>query len=276
MSHTLKKRAQSASRVVRRILTPIGSHRFRSALVSVMGGKQRILFVHSALSNCGHFVGGPERVIEVLREFGDTLCLPTHTYSYPSEPDAVGPVFDPATTASHMGLLAETFRRQPGVVRSIHATHSLAAAGPLAHDICAGHHLCENACGAGTPYERLVRERASVLMLGVSFRYYSLFHTAEWLSGSPAAYERDEINRLRVIDERGEIVECLSRRQGRPVPRFHEAGELMEQAGLVRRAKLGRSHLLYIPDCSVVHDFLVERLMTIPDFLRAHSTAPLR
>lgn len=276
MSQTLRQTTHRASRVMRRVLTPIGPNKLRAVLASVMSGRPKILFVHSSLSSCGYFVGGPEKVIEVLREFSDTLCLPTHTYSYPAEPDRVGPVFDPARTPSQMGLLAETFRQQPGVVRSLHATHSLAAIGPLAEEICAGHYRCDSPCGAGTPYERLVRQHASVLMLGVSFGYYTLFHTAEGLSESPSAYERDELHRLRVIDEHDRIVEGLSKRQGRAVPRFHEAGELLEEAGLVRRARLGMSHLLYVPDCSVAHDFLVERLSAIPDFLRAHCTEPLR
>ena len=225
--------------------------------------------MHSSLSNCGHFIGGPAKVLSVLREFCDTLCLPTHTYScYPSSPNQPGSVYNAATAPSEMGLLAETFRTQTGVIRSIHATHSLAAAGRFAGEICSNHYRCDTACGIGTPYERLVQRHASVLMFGVTFRYYTLFHTAEWISGSDCAYELGELNWLRFVDERGETQDCWSKRQGRALPRFDEAGSLLERAGIVRRVKLGRSHLLYVPDCAVVHDFLVERLVKTPNFLR--------
>jgi aminoglycoside 3-N-acetyltransferase len=174
-----------------------------------------------------------------------------------------------------MGLLAETFRKQPGVTRSIHATHSLAAIGPLANEICRGHQHCDTPCGDGSPYARLVERGASVLMFGVSFRYYTLFHTAEWLSGSESAAEPGEMNRLRVINESGEIEESCSKRQGRALPRFHEAGCLLEHAGFVRRAALGRSHLLFVADSAAVHGFLLERLRRSPDFLRMACKTPL-
>jgi aminoglycoside N3'-acetyltransferase len=113
-------------------------------------------------------------------------------------------------------------------------------------------------------------------MFGVTFRYYTLFHTAEWLSGSEYACEQGEMNQLRVVDERGEARECWSKRNGRGLPRFNEAGDLLESTGLVRRLKLGRGYLLYVPDCAMVHDFLVERLRRTPDFLRQSCRMPLQ
>jgi len=105
------------------------------------------------------------------------------------------------------------------------------------------------------------------LLFGVTFHSYTLFHTAEDASGSEFAYEHGTLDRLRVVDERGEQRECWSRRQSRRPRRFAEAGHLLERAGLARRTTLGRGDLLFVPDSSRAHDFLVERLEKIPDFL---------
>jgi aminoglycoside 3-N-acetyltransferase len=258
---------RKAKRALDRLGTPIRPEEMRTTLHRLIGDGSEILFVHASLSSCGRFTAGPGDVLDGLHEFCDTLAFPTQTYCYPSSPDEAGPLFDPGTTPSKTGLLTEIFRTQAGTLRSIHATHSLAASGALAEEICSGHYRHDTPCGTGTPYSRLVKRRAAVLLFGVTFHSYTLFHTAEDASRSEFAYEHGTLDRLRVIDERGEQHDCWSLRQSRAPRRFTEAGGLLEHAGLARRITLGRSDLLFVPDCSRVHDFLVERLEKIPDFL---------
>jgi aminoglycoside N3'-acetyltransferase len=255
-----------AQKVVHGLATTIRPDELRSALQRLIG-RTEILFVHSSLSSCGHFTAGPHDVLRALREVSGTLCLPTHTYCYPSAANEAGPLFDPATTPSQNGVLTEMFRAEPLVMRSINATHSMAATGPFAEVLTDRHYLSDTPCGARTPYRRLVQLKASVLLFGVTFHCYTLFHTAEDASGSEYAYERGTLDRLRVVDELGKQRVCWSRRQSRAPRRFEKAGGLLERAGLARRITLGRSHLLFIPDCSQAHDFLVERLENIPDLL---------
>jgi aminoglycoside N3'-acetyltransferase len=263
-------------RVLQRVMAPVTPTALRRAIDEVTGGGAEMLYVHSGLSSLGHVVDGPDDTAQALLQFADTLFLPTHTYCYPPGPQTPAPVFDPKSTpCPQMGLLADTFWRRPGAVRSIHSTHSLAGEGPLAAEICAGHYENDTPCGEGTPYSRLVHRGAAALMLGVSFRYYTPFHTAEWESGSAFAYEAGEVNLLRFIDENGMLQERPSKRQNKIVPRFHDAGELLERQGLVRRRALGRGALLFVPDMAKVHDFLVERLRKTPDFLRSTCTTEL-
>lgn len=262
-------------RIARRLASPVTGTALRRALYEVIGEGCETLYVHSGLSSLGHMVGGPAVALQTLADACDNLFLPTHSYSYPTAPGEPGPVFDAMATPSQMGLLAEAFRKQPDVVRSIHASHSLAGLGRLAQETCAGHYECETPCGQGTPYSRLVHRGAGALMLGVSFRYYTPFHTAEWESASDFAAEPGEIDRLRFIDETGQVRERLSKHQNRTVPRFHEAGEMLERLGFVRRKPLGLSALLFVPDMSRVHEFLVGRLKVHPDFLRSCSTVEL-
>jgi aminoglycoside 3-N-acetyltransferase len=262
-------------RMIHRLRTPIRPDEMRSAVDRLTGGGRKILLVHASLSSCGRFTMGPVDVLHGLGEFCDTLAFPTHTYCYPPSADEPGDVFSPVITPSQNGLLTEIFRTQLGSVRSVHATHSLAASGSVAKCICSDHYHHETPCGAETPYNRLVQERAAVLLFGVTFHSYTLFHTAEDASGSEFAYEPATVDRLRVVDEQGEQHECLSRRQSRAPRRFTEAGHLLESYGLACRITLGRGNLLFVPDCSRVHDFLVERLKRIPDFLYESCTSSL-
>lgn len=271
----LADKRRKVVRAFHRLITPISPDRLRSSLNTVTGGRAEILMVHTSLSQCGRFTAGPADVLGALDEFCSTLAFPAHTFSYPSVPGEPGPLFDAATTPSQSGLLTEMFRTGNGVSRSIQATHSLAARGPLAADITCGHYRSDTPCGAGTPYSRLVERRASVLMFGVTFHSYTLFHTAEDASGSEYAYEEGTIDRLRVIDEHGVVRDCLTRRQTRKPRRFKEAGDLLQQKGLIRRCELGKGALLFVPDCSSVHEFLVERLRMTPDFLYQSCRNPL-
>jgi aminoglycoside 3-N-acetyltransferase len=265
-----------AKRAIKRVSAPITKDALRKAISAATGGGCDTLYVHSGISSLGHMLGGPGAVANELGSHCDNLFLPTHTYCYPEAPDQPAPVFDAtATGCPKMGILADTFWRQPGVFRSIHSTHSLAGKGDIAEEICAEHYQSSSPCGAGTPYSRLVHRGAGALMIGVNFRYYTPFHTAEWESGSAFAYEPDEVNLLRFIDENGVLQERPGKRQNRIVPRFDEAGEMLERQGFVTRVPLGRSHLLYIPDMLKVHDFLVDRLRKIPDFLRSTCSAEL-
>ena len=53
-----------------------------------------------------------------------------------------------------MGFVTEVFRRTPGVVRSIHPTHSVSALGPLARHLTEAHHRAPSVFGTGSPWQR--------------------------------------------------------------------------------------------------------------------------
>ena len=268
-------RAKSA-RAAARQAYPITPLQLRESLAQLATMPSETLMVHSSLSACGQFTNGPADIIVALKELCGTLCLPTHTYIYPVTLGERAALFDAATTPSVSGALTEFFRKQPGVLRSIQSTHSLAASGPLAEEITAGHYTYDSPTGLGTPYSRLVHRPSAALMFGVHFHYYTFFHTAEFEAGSSHAFQQGVTDRLYVTDETGTKRECLSRRQNWAPMRFQEAGDFLEKIGLVRRAALGRGALLYVPDTLKVHDLLVDRLKKFPDFLRQSCTEPLR
>ena len=106
------------------------------------------LIVHSSLSSIGWVCGGAQSVImaleEVLQEDG-TLVMPSHScnlsdpshWGFPPVPeswwntikDEMSAFDKDLTPTCAMGVIAETFRKQNGVVRSSHPSCSFAAWG---------------------------------------------------------------------------------------------------------------------------------------------------
>jgi aminoglycoside 3-N-acetyltransferase len=129
-----------------------------------------VVMVHSAFDRFVGFRGGPVDVIRALQQAvgpGGTLLMPTIPFLGTAVDYARGdPVFDARHTVSRMGLITELFRRAPGVVRSLHPTHSVAAWGGRAEAIIAGHEQAGTPCGPTTPYGRLLEYDGKILLAG--------------------------------------------------------------------------------------------------------------
>jgi aminoglycoside 3-N-acetyltransferase len=144
----------------------------KCALLELGVAQGDVLMVHSAFDRFLGFKGGPVEVVRTLQEVvgpGGALMMPTIPFLGTAVEYALGdPVFDARQTVSMMGLITEVFRRSPGVVRSIHPTHSVAAWGSRADAIIAGHERAETPCGRLTPYGRLLEYDGKILLIGVS------------------------------------------------------------------------------------------------------------
>ncbi|MFT3839061.1 MAG: AAC(3) family N-acetyltransferase [Myxococcaceae bacterium] len=144
------------------------------------------MVVHTSFRAVRPVDGGPVGLIEALGEAlgpEGTLVMPTM-----SAGDAV---FDPRTTPSvDMGVVAETFRSLPGVVRSTHPGASFAARGPHATGICAPQPLSPPH-GHDSPVGRVLGLDGQVLLLGVGHSENTTLHLAEALAEVPywQAYE---------------------------------------------------------------------------------------
>ena len=156
------------------------------------------VMVHSSLGEIGWTVGGPVSVVRALLDAlgpEGTLVMPAES-PYLLDPSewndarvkaewhetirAALPVFDPHTTPTTMGAIAEAFRTYPGTQRSNHPIVSVCANGPHASKITSEHslELCE---GRGTPFEELYNLNAQTLLLGVGFNRCTSLHYAESL-----------------------------------------------------------------------------------------------
>jgi len=145
-----------------------------------------ILMVHSSFDTfLPMYKGSAKDLVAGLIE----LCGPDRTLAMPSfvmggrSYDAAAYFekrpFDVRTTPSEMGLVAEIFRRTPGVQRSLHPTCSLCALGPISRELTAGHHAAKTGLGPDSPFGRMTRRSTAIVGLGIEyFRCLTHVHTA--------------------------------------------------------------------------------------------------
>ena len=246
-----------------------------TACLAGFGPMRRAVMVHSSLSACGFVKGGAVEVIRLIREWAGeaTLAMPTHSYCYPGVGGSAE-VFDPARSPSRVGAITDAFWRQAGVLRSLHPSHSLAAAGDDAAALVAGHERCDTPCGPGTPYLRLVEQDAGVLMFGVSLNTYTLFHTAEDAAGMAYLYEPSPCV-LKVREPGGCVRDFPMRRQDmKVVRRFAAMDRWLEARGLLHRRRCGRGEILWLPHVAAVHEAVTSALRADPRLLLEAAAQP--
>ena len=160
----------------------IDADTLRAALVRIGVRPGRILMVHSGLSRFGYVPGGPATVVAVLRELlgpDGTLVMPTHSNS------VLGAApYNPQTSRSNVGAITEYFRKLPGVLRSGHPTHSVAALGPAAEALTQSRRLHPAPLDRNGFWGRLYDRDGDVLLL-CPIRSATIFHVGETWIGLP-------------------------------------------------------------------------------------------
>jgi aminoglycoside 3-N-acetyltransferase len=163
-----------------------------------------VLIVHTAFSRVRPVQDGPRGLIEALV----TALGPAGTLVMPSMTDDDDHPFDPSETPClGMGVVADTFWKMPGVLRS-DSPHAFAATGPSAAEITAPHPV-DVPHGPNSPIGRIHELDGNVLLLGVGHdadttihlaenragvRYRLPQHTTILESGRPTRYDYEEID----------------------------------------------------------------------------------
>ncbi len=208
-----------------------------------------VLIVHTAFSRIRPVEGGPSGFIEALRD----ALGPDGTLVMPSFADDDDHVFDARTSPCRaMGVVADTFWREPGVLRT-DSPHAFAAIGPHAAALTRPQPV-DVPHGPDSPVGRARDLDARVLLAGVGHDANTTLHLAEHAGGvryrlpSTALVLRDG-RPVRV--EYGEPDHCC---QG-----FAKMDTWLEAEGLQRRGPLGRGEARLARSRDIV-DVAVARL----------------
>ena len=170
----VRKRIEQLDRVLDK--RTLSQAKFIEALTKLGFTPGATVYVYSAFSKIKRRVLNisPENLIRILQELvgpEGTLLMPTYSFrgSQAEYADA-HTHFDVQKTPSQVGVLTEVFRTTPGVVRSLHPTHSVAAWGRHAQDLISTHHL-GSTFGATSPLYKLRDYNGLVIGLGARYRY---------------------------------------------------------------------------------------------------------
>lgn len=192
-----------------------------------------IVLVHSAYRRFEGFTGDPVSAIRAIQDVigpEGTLLMPQQPMSGSAVSWAKsGRVWDQGRTPTLMGILPEYFRRQPGVKRSLHPTHSVAAWGRLQSEMLDGHLSADSPCGTGSPYMKLWERGGKVLHLGSTILSTTFLHTTDemlepLMPVSPFTKERFTIP---CKDESGRLHHCECRLFDETVAKWREVKRII-------------------------------------------------
>lgn len=219
MFYVLKRRFRTR---FNRIFRYVDAEKLETTLRELGVEKGATLCVHSALSSLGYIDGGPRTVISALmRAVGESGTIIMPTFSMAGTMKAwfeSGERFDVRSTPSKMGAITELFRTSPGVIRSIHPTHSVAVWGRRAEAIVAGHQQSPTPFGLQSPYARLAEmEDSFMLLLGT--RLLALPHHLQERVEFPNLFLPDE-REVVCIGWKGEEIRLHSKVMRPKVPYF--------------------------------------------------------
>lgn len=145
------------------------------------------LMVHSSMKSIGPVEGGADTVVDALMEYlsEGLLMMPTHTWAQMS---AGYNMFDPENEPACVGIIPNIFLKRPGVVRSLHPTHSIAAYGTGAAEYVKGEENCTTPCTPGGCWDRLKTINAKILLIGVNHVKNTYIHSVEETLGVPERF----------------------------------------------------------------------------------------
>lgn len=190
-----------------------------------------VLVVHSSFRAVRPVEDGPLGLIHALRAAlgpEGTLVMPTMT-------DGAS-VFDPDSTPTlDMGITAELFWQQPGVLRSTHPGASFAAEGPHAGFICRPQPLAPPH-GPDSPIGRVHALDGQVLLLGVGHSENTTVHLAEAIAQVPYS-----ILHSCVVESHGDPCTVMIPETDHCCRGFSTMDEWLRQRGAQREGKVANA-----------------------------------
>jgi aminoglycoside N3'-acetyltransferase len=138
-----------------------------------------VLFVQCSYNDLLTYDGSPYDLLSALRELvgpQGTLLMPAYSTNMQETPCRP---FDVRRESTYTGIIPELFRREEGVIRSLHPRHSICGLGPRAAELLDGHENCVYADGPDSPFDRIRKLNAQSLCLGLPPGFNSFVHWVE-------------------------------------------------------------------------------------------------
>lgn len=223
-----------------------------------------VVLIHSSMKSLGEVEGGADTVLNVLEEYmkDGLLVLPTHTWA---NINTSNPTFYVEESPSCIGILPEIFRKRPGVIRSWHPTHSVAALGKDAEIFTAGDERFDTPCARGSAWGKLLDQQATILLVGVDFRRNTFIHgVEEWLD-IPGRMTEDH-EKLKTVLADGTEIEVPSRRHSGESwsEYFWKVEDVMMDNGALYFGQFGDA-VVRVCDTVKLTEILTEMLHVFPE-----------
>jgi aminoglycoside 3-N-acetyltransferase len=250
----IKKNSHVSYEDLRRNLTELG---LRSGMK---------VMVHSSLSGIGYVDGGASTIINSLLDIigpEGLLIMPAPPTTGSSiEALKRGEVFYPNSTPCSTGKICETFRQLPGVFRSYHPTHSVAAFGKDAEWLVKDHHLDPTPFGPNSPFARLLTLDAFILGIGLDTRWITFYHHFEEICNEfPIKVYSEEKLMIPVVDKNGKQILISTPYHNPSVSSFRlnndpETLKIIDTAltkyGKIKRGKVGHGSAFLINSKNII------------------------
>ena len=244
--------------------------------IKVLGIKpQDTLLIHSSMKAIGEVDGGADTVLDAFSEYlaPGLLVLPTHTWR---QINAEYNVFDVVNEPSCVGILTNLFRQRPGVVRSWHPTHSVAALGADALEFISGEENMDSPCPRNGCWGKLYDRRAKILFLGANINRNTIIHGVEEWANIPnrvSSWYQD----LKIRTPDGRMIHRPMRRHESPIPDVSKNYGKLEAPlfakNIATRGKIGDAESILVEVVPMV-DLTMEFLRRNPDLFLDNEPIP--
>ena len=164
-----------------------------------------VVLMHSSMKALGTAKTPAEFIEDVISVIGPegTLLMPALTYE---DVTARHPHFKARETEPCIGLLPRTFFHMPGVIRSLHPTHSVCAFGKKAAELTSGHIMDETPVGSNSPFMKILEHGGTLLFIGDVLNSCTFMHGVEEIAGAPYTLKKERTHYI-IEDVNGIIIE---------------------------------------------------------------------
>lgn len=236
-------------------------------------GRDTVL-IHSSYKSLGEVEGGPEAVLDAFIEYmkDGLLIFPTHTWATVTPEN---PVFNVQTEIPCIGILPTLFlnRKNQGVRRSLHPTHSVAAIGRGAEEYLAGEEKIATPCAREGCWGKLYDLEAKILFLGDVIIKNTFLHGVEEWRKTPGRLT-DEIYTYTIIDGSEKYETQCRRHVSFDHSQYYiKMKEPFLKKGIAVQGKIGDG-ISYLCDAKGMADLTLDFLNRNPDFFGNGDPAP--